>query len=27
MQAMVREVLAGRAVTPGPVWLAPIQVQ
>lgn len=27
MQAMVREVLSGRAVTPGPVWLAPIQVQ
>jgi protease-4 len=27
MQAMVREVLAGRAVTPGPIWLAPIQVQ
>ena len=27
MQAMVREVLAGRAVTPGPVWVAPIQVQ
>lgn len=27
MQAMLREVLAGRAVTPGPVWLAPIQVQ
>jgi protease-4 len=26
-QAMLREVLAGRAVTPGPVWLAPIQVQ
>ena len=27
MQAMVRGVLAGRAVTPGPVWLAPILVQ
>jgi len=27
MQAMVREVLAGRTVTPGPVWLAPLQVQ
>jgi protease-4 len=27
MQAMVREVLAGRAVAPGPVWLAPILVQ
>ena len=27
MHAMVREVLAGRAVTPGPVWLAPILVQ
>jgi len=27
MQAMLREVLAGRSITPGPVWLAPIQVQ
>jgi protease IV len=27
MEAMLREVLAGRAVTPGPVWLPPIQVQ
>jgi protease-4 len=27
MQAMLREILAGRAVAPGPVWLAPIQVQ
>jgi protease-4 len=27
LQAMLRETLAGRAVTPGPVWLAPLQVQ
>jgi protease IV len=27
MQATLREVLAGRAITPGPVWLAPIKIQ
>ncbi|OFV79432.1 MAG: hypothetical protein A2Y78_09385 [Acidobacteria bacterium RBG_13_68_16] len=27
IEAMLREVLAGRVVTPGPVWLAPIRIQ
>ncbi|HVN75299.1 MAG TPA: signal peptide peptidase SppA [Thermoanaerobaculaceae bacterium] len=26
-QAMVKEALAGRVVTPGPVWMPPIQIQ